>query len=62
MNLGPFPTPGPSLLPDPWQQYTIAVREWQGDVAVLLVFLLVTIGALLVFFVAATAANTASKP
>lgn len=47
--MSPFPTVDPSASLDAWQTYTVAVREWQGDAALLAIFALVTIGALLVF-------------
>lgn len=54
VGMPPFPSPDPSLTLDDWQRYTVAVREWQGDVALLVVFIVVTMAMVLCFFAAAS--------
>lgn len=58
--MDPFPTPDPSLVPDMWQQYTVAVRQWQGDLGLLLIFVLVTIGCIGLFWLGVIGISTAA--
>lgn len=56
----PFPTLDPSATPDAYQAFQVQVAAWNGDALLVLIFAVVTVGALLIFNTAISAISEAT--